>query len=191
MIKDKLSVEKNIILKKGNIQFETPRLILKEISLEDSDNIVRWRNDDEIRYFLFDSTALTMEKHFKWFERYKEDKTRIDVIIIEKATKYPIGTAGLQKIDFQNKKCSISYMIGEKSAQGKGYGLEAIGAMCEFGFIEFGIRKIYAEIDKKNVKSILLILKAGFSYDEAKDYMINERNFRVYSKVLSKSNKIL
>jgi RimJ/RimL family protein N-acetyltransferase len=45
---------------------------------------------------------------------------------------------------------------------GHGYGTEATAALCEFGFREAGLRRIFALIDPENIASIRLVERLGF-----------------------------
>ena len=177
------------MIKEKKWAVNTTRLLIREIEFVDSEMLVKWRSNPEITQFFFNPEPLTLEKHLKWFERYTTNETRIDFIILEKESHMPVGTVGLQNIDMDSKQCSVAYMIGETSARGKGYAVEAIQEVCNFAFKEFSLQKIHAEIQEDNIASKKMVQKIGFKYQEAADYKIQNRAFNVYTLIDNKEEK--
>lgn len=171
-------------MNKGHICFESERLILEEITLEDSYLIVKWRSQEEnIKYFL-NPRKLTLEEHFRWFQDYLNNFQRIDLMIVEKSSHKAIGTVGIQNIDLENKKCSIAYMIGESWGRGRGYGIEAVKRMCQYAVEELGMHLIQAEVHKDNMNSKKLVAKLGFWQSEKTSNVTED--FLVYCKKIDK-----
>jgi [ribosomal protein S5]-alanine N-acetyltransferase len=71
-------------------------------------------------------------------------------------------------VDAWNSLADIGIMIGEKKAQGKGYGLEAWTGICNFLFTECRMRKVTAGTISLNVPMIKLMQRAGMIDDGAR-----------------------
>jgi pseudaminic acid synthase len=154
-----ISDEHIISLKQAS--FESKRLIFRGILREDAKNIVQWRSDEQNYHYFFNPVPVQMDTHLLWFEKYLNDDTRFDFIIIEKETNREIGTVGLQNIT--DKSADISYMIGEIDAQKKGYGSEAIRALSSFSFNNLNLESINAVVHIKNIASQKAAQKAAYT----------------------------
>lgn len=161
---------KGVCQLKKNYNFEYDCLSFRAISLYDTDNIVRWRSDEEIIKYYYNPIPITKESHIKWFnDIYLNTSSRYDFIVI--LDEMPIGFTSILNIDFNSKSAEISYTIGELAARGKGLGVKMLSAMVEFGFEEFSIKQFIAGIRKDNAASIKTAISAGF---ECTDYTDSE-----------------
>jgi len=157
--------------------FESERLIYKEICIDDTDNIVRWRSDQMIYEYFKNPEPITLENHINWYKnKYLSDKTRVEYIIIHKQTNTPIGSVGAS--DISKNTLQIGYLIGEASFQKQGFAVEAINAVINI-YNQAGINEFFAEIRKDNIASIKTIEKCGFVYDKDID-----EKFVVYVKII-------
>jgi [ribosomal protein S5]-alanine N-acetyltransferase len=142
--------------------FESERLSFRGITAEDAETIVGWRNNpDNYKNFL-NANPITLESHLAWFQRYLNDSTRYDFMIIENGKS--IGTCGLSAI--KNGTCEASYMIGDMPSRGKGYAKEALKAVSEVAFTKFGVNRIELRILPHNLASTRVALGGGFSERE-------------------------
>lgn len=142
-----------------NASFESARLLYCGITLDDAPKIVKWRSNSQIyRYFIHHS-AVTMEGHLTWFQKYLTDETRFDYMITEKETDQKIGIVGLQNL--HGTTGDISYFINVQS-QGKGFGSEAIKTMSTYAFEDFKLQGLSAVILAENLASIKAAKYAGY-----------------------------
>ena len=72
-----------------------------------------------------------------------------------------IGTVGFYR-GFMNKTGEIGYILNEAYRR-KGYMVEAVTRVVEFGFTELRLDKIKAYTMEDNIASVQLLLKAGFT----------------------------
>jgi RimJ/RimL family protein N-acetyltransferase len=73
-----------------------------------------------------------------------------------------IGHAGIDDIDFYDKRGEIFFLIGEKSARGKGYGNELVQLLVDYGFKNLKLESMFATATVKNIRAIRAIEHAGF-----------------------------
>jgi len=100
------------------------------------------------------------------------NRTQFHLAITLKETKKYIGTAGLRLEDSLTASmgCGISV-----EHQGKGYALEAMLAIIEFGANTHNLQSIYAETIADNKAAIRLCKQLGFTEKERR---VNDRFFK-------------
>ena len=138
------------------------RIELVGLREDDAEDVVRWRSDPANYSMFFRKAPLAMEEHLAWFRAYLSDDTRYDFVIKELSTGVSVGTAGLSNIDRDAATCEISYMLGERSARGKGYATEAVELLCGAATRELGVKVIEARILPQNQQSMHVAERAGF-----------------------------
>lgn len=74
-----------------------------------------------------------------------------------------IGCCGLHYVDFRVRKAEFGIFISKK-ARGLGLGKEALIMLCDYGFKEVNLNKIWAEVYNNN-KAIDLYTSIGFNID--------------------------
>ena len=143
---------------------------LREISIEDTENIVKWRNNENVKKNFCIHKDLTKEEHLNWYEtKIKEGKVK-QFIIVDKTTDKDVGSVYLRDIDLNNKKAEFGIFIGEDSARNKGIGSEATREIVKFGFENMGLHKIFLRVFSNNIAGKKAYEKAGFKYEgTAKD----------------------
>ncbi len=144
----------------ADIVLRGERVMLRPMREEDAEWIVRWRNDPEIRKWLFSTDPLTVQSHLRWFRRPKAD--RLDFVICLRESERPIGTVNFINIDFQNAKAEAGKMLGDRTQWGKGLATEAFRLWLAFGFERLGLSYIYVRTLSINHRNIKLNERLGF-----------------------------
>ena len=75
-----------------------------------------------------------------------------------------IGSVRLHGIDLSKGDCHLGICIFDRCAWGKALASSSIKAVSRWAFYQFGLKKIYAGVDPKNVASGKAFLKAGFEF---------------------------
>jgi len=139
----------------------------RAIEREDLPQLRDWRNHPEIRRRTREFRLLSMENQERWFAQLHDDRNTVMFAVLDEQGKL-IGVVGLTYIDWKNRKSEVSIYIGDESAWGKGYGLDALRTLVGYGFHTANLHKLYAEIFSFNEPSIKLFEKAGFKPDGRK-----------------------
>jgi len=135
------------------------RIVLREITEEDSETVVRWRNAELTRKVFFSDEVLTIEKQLKWMDAYRQNLSDL-TFIIEKDRK-PIGMIALYNIH-KDKAEFGRLLIGEIEFRGHGYAKEASKLLIDYGFNNLGLKSIYARVFEDNKRAAYLYLSLGF-----------------------------
>ncbi len=159
---------------------ETERLFLRQYKEEDMPFLHSIFSDsDTMKYypapFSFEQTQNWIKKNQ---ERYQEDGYGLWGICL-KETDELIGDCGLvkQKVD-DKAEVEIGYHINKKYWS-KGIASEAAKGCKEYGFYQLGLNKLISIIDPRNIPSIRVVEKIGFTKE--KESFIFNKNHYIYS----------
>ena len=135
---------------------------IRRMSLEDTDDIVRWRNSEGVKKYFIYQNEFTREGHIHWYYTKIKTGEAVQFIIVEKTTEKAIGSVYLRDVDLNNKKAEYGIFIGEESVRGKGYGTTAAKLILEYAFKEMGLHRIYLRVYADNERAIASYKRAGF-----------------------------
>jgi RimJ/RimL family protein N-acetyltransferase len=102
-----------------------------------------------------------------WFDRMLERQGSTDYhfVICLLADDRAIGTAGLHGVDEVNGSAEFGIAIGEKDEWDKGYGTDALRAICDFGFGALRLERISLMVYPGNARGRRAYEKAGFTME--------------------------
>lgn len=136
---------------------------LKPICIEDTKNILYWRNQPFVCNKFIIQEPFTRDIHERWLETMVDTGKVHQFIIYESVREIrPIGSVYLRDIDLGNRKAEFGIFIGEKECLGKGYGTEATELILKYAFQELGIHKVRLRVFASNEGAIECYKKAGF-----------------------------
>lgn len=138
-------------------------ITLRNITLNDTKNIIQWRNNPIVLKNFIDQTPLTEKIHMEWYNTKIKQGLVYQKIIYSKELKKDIGSVFLRNISKTHKKGEFGIFIGENDARGKGYGQLATQQFIINIFKTLKLHKIYLRVLAKNVLAIESYKKAGFN----------------------------
>lgn len=145
------------VLTDGKIQGE--RVYLRPITVEDTDDIIRWRNSDTVRPYFIYQKPFTREGHLNWLRTMVDTKKCYQFIICENGTDRPLGSTYLRDYDEEHNRIEYGMFLGETS---KGIGGEIVRLTLAFGFEDLNIHKIFCRVFADNIRSIKGCERGGF-----------------------------
>lgn len=141
---------------------ESAGIYLRLMTGDDTDNIVSWRNRDDVRKNFIYQELFTRESHENWIRTKVNTGQVVQMIICDLATDTPLGSVYIRDIDRQHNKAEYGIFIGEASARGRGVGTAAAKLMLRYCFEEEGLHRIYLRALSGNEQAIRSYEKAGF-----------------------------
>lgn len=148
---------------------------LRPVTEQDSENIIKWRNDPRISKFFFEKITFTLKGHKKWFKEYLKRLDREVYFIIEKEGT-DIGTISIK--DIKDGRGEVVRVLIAPEFQGKGHGCKALNKLSEYAKNR-GISKLYVFIYNHNISSRHSFGKAGYRFIEEKaDRCLYEKELR-------------
>ena len=139
-------------------------ILLRPLSLSDTDNIVKWRNDPAVKKNLYSQAELRPEQHISYFENnVKTGKCAQFIIVVdEDGEKKDIGTIFIKNIDTANHNGEYGVFIGEETGRGKGYAKSATVEILKHGFEVLKLHRIYLTVMADNIPAIKVYEESGF-----------------------------
>jgi RimJ/RimL family protein N-acetyltransferase len=140
------------------------RVYLRPAEREDIDLFVRWFADAETTRYLAVRAPFSKAMEEKWFESMLEQqgKRGYHFVICLLADDRAIGTAGFHHVNQEDGHASFGISIGERAEWSKGYGTDALRAICDFGFGQLRLERIELDVYDENRRARRSYEKAGF-----------------------------
>jgi [ribosomal protein S5]-alanine N-acetyltransferase len=144
---------------------QTSRLLLREITEEDADDLLRIHGDHQhMAWFGTDPlTSLTEAKKviatFASWRSLPNPGTRWGLQLKERPGL--IGSCGLFAWNRGWKKCTLGYELAPE-ATGRGLMREALSATLEWGFKNMELNRVEAQVHERNTPSLALLHSFGF-----------------------------
>jgi ribosomal-protein-alanine N-acetyltransferase len=142
----------------------TERLVLREVTLNDVNEILFLRSDANVLTYLDKAPEESVEETISFLGRIKKDMENNDGIlwgIAFKESDIIIGTICYWRIEKAHYRAEIGYVL-HPAHQGKGIMDEAIKAVLQYGFITMKLHSVEANVNPANAASIKLLERNGF-----------------------------
>jgi ribosomal-protein-alanine N-acetyltransferase len=149
--------------------FKTSRLLLRQITEGDLENIFRGLSDPEvIKYYgvSFDTLNET-KKQIEWFAELEKDETGIWWAICSPDNLMFYGAVGLYYLNSEYKKAEIGFWLIPEYWR-RGIISESILLVIEYGFEIMHLNKIEAEVETENIFSKRVMQKLNFVHELTK-----------------------
>lgn len=140
------------------------RVFLRKADVGDAGLIARWYNDREnIKYM---STVVRCKSHTTEsleaeLRSARECREQLFMVCLKEDGR-PIGHAGIDDIDMNDRRGEVFFLIGERSEQGKGYGKEIARQLLDLAFTEMHLNTLFATVTVENAASLSVLEWAGF-----------------------------
>lgn len=122
----------------------------------DLEMVLKWRNDPEVRRFMYTSREIGLEEHRSWFNN--TDSETVDLLIYQRH-----GTPqGFMNITRQRSPRVADWGFYLAPGAPKGSGRAMGQAALEYAFIQIGLHKLCGQALGFNERSIAFHLMLGF-----------------------------
>ena len=143
------------------------RIYLREATLEDGKNIVKWRNTPSVLQHCLNKRPITEESNRIFFETYVKTGSYKQFIVerIEEeygAASYPIATVYLKDMDMSNKRCELCIFTSDDQEWNTESQSIAIRMLLDKAFHEYGMHKVYSYVFVEFIDEAQLLKSAGF-----------------------------
>jgi len=159
-------------------------MIIRKITKDDLPIRVEWMNNPKIYSSMHFDLPVLLEKTVIWFENNQNNSLRSDVCFIENNEIVAFG--GLTSIDNALKKAEL-YIFVNPYIQRSGIGTKATKLLCQYGFAELKLHKIFLLTNEDNIAAIKVYQKCGFVLEgrHRDEYLIDgEYKDRLYFGLL-------
>ena len=162
--------------KMNTITLETERLILRPLSVSDFDAVYAYQSDYETVKFMYalsfkpgyvvseeNTRAFLRDRETEW---QKDEPAFYEFAVVEKVSEKLIGHIAAYHLDSDQMEASVYpacelAWIFNRASWGKGYCTEAALKIKQFALETFGIKKLVAHCDERNLASARVMEKLG------------------------------
>ncbi|MCG3089604.1 UDP-4-amino-4,6-dideoxy-N-acetyl-beta-L-altrosamine N-acetyltransferase [Sporosarcina cyprini] len=140
-------------------------MTLRDIKEEDLKMILSWRNSKIIRESMINNEIISLQEHYNWFNKIKNNPTAITKLFV--LDELPVGILNINDYDKKSNTCDWGFYLSpehHRKGLGKYLGYKGLNYIFE----EMNIRKLSAEVLGTNVKSLYFHEKWGFTSEGIK-----------------------
>jgi len=136
--------------------------LVREMKDDDLEIVLSWRNQDEVRRYMYTRHRIGMEEHRRWFERTSRDNDSKLLILEYQAT--PIGFINFRKSSHNTEEAEWGFYLAPNAPRGAG---GALGEKAlEYAFTTLKLNKVLGEVLAYNERSIRFHLRMGFQKEK-------------------------
>lgn len=154
----------------GQINLETERTILRNLTTEDAEEFYKLNLDREVVKYTGDNSFETLESSRTFLANYDQYKKYGvgRLAVIGKQTREFIGWCGL-KYSIEKDEYDIGFRFFRKHWN-KGFATETAQKCIEYGFQVLNIQCIVGRSMSENISSIKVLEKLGMTFKEKFDF---------------------
>lgn len=145
-----------------DLRIEGERIYLRPITIEDTECVIRWRNDKKVVENFIYRKNISKEEHLNWFHNKVQTGDVIQFIICDKKTDKALGSIYLQNFNVESRQAEEGIFLGEEEAYGRGIGTEAAELVLKYAFESLKLHKLTARVLSYNQGSRKMHEKAGY-----------------------------
>lgn len=148
-------------------ELESERLLFTEYKKEDAASLRHIRSHPKVSKYMDSEIPKTTEDTAKRIQDIQQafvDKKGITWAIREKETNALIGDFGIWKLDKQNCRGEIGYVLSPEY-WGKGYMKESMNTLINFAFNTLNLHSLEANVNPENENSKKALLKLNFKQE--------------------------
>jgi ribosomal-protein-alanine N-acetyltransferase len=143
---------------------ESERLIYRSFLETDAQKLFEIRSNDEVMNYMDTAKHKSVEDAKNLIENIHtsfSEKNGINWAVVEKSSGQLIGYFGFWRMMKDHCRAEIGYALSPEF-WGRGYMMETMNRLIDFGFNELKLHSIEANVNPKNTSSIKLLDKSGF-----------------------------
>jgi len=141
---------------------EGNNLVLREVRLEDSAQIIAWRNDPVLGKFMT-REKLTLTQQEEFFRNYQAKTDDYYFIAEFKRSRKPAASIALANLDFAAKRGEVARLIVDPGA--RLFLAEIFDLLFAFAFVQLGLSDVVANVQSKNVSAKNFHIRLGFQIE--------------------------
>lgn len=145
-----------------NIQINTERLLLRPLKIDDAEDVFEWVSDERVSRYMVYTTYTDIEQVRKWLAFVEQDTSTYNFGFERISDGKLIGSGD---IGFNSLKGCWKFGYNFRyDCWGMGYATEAVKAMINYAYTNFGARKFASSHCEPNLASGNVMKKCGLHF---------------------------
>jgi len=138
------------------------KVVLRAIEASDVEKLWNWQQDEEVMrlrdYPSPPRSYAEVEREYTGTES-ETDRIRLGIMTTEGIL---IGEISLANMERRVGDAELTIFIGDKAFWGRGYGSDAVRAMCKYAFEQMNLHRVTLFVHAENFRAIKAYEKCGF-----------------------------
>ena len=130
----------------------------QNLSLEEKEEVLNWRNHPEIRKWMFDKNKISLKNHLEFIDNMPKNRIYLKV-----------GDLGIINFKILDEKVELGL---HKNPNKNKVGNDLLKTAIDYAFNELNAKKIILYVFEDNIKAINLYKKFGFIEVDKKENII-------------------
>lgn len=148
----------------GGGVMQSERVRLRPLRHADAPLLYEWIAGRELVVLNSAFHPVSEADHEAWVASMMTKRADLVIFVIEeRSTATTIGTCQLLNINWRQRSAELQIRIGDTTCRGRGLGTEAVRLLCEFGFADLNLHRIYLHVFETNARAIGAYENAGFT----------------------------
>lgn len=140
---------------------QTKRLTLRTMNIDDVLNLKEWMSDKALYKYWGKSAGKADKDPSLLFEKKERPQKSFHLGIEHNDSGKIIGEIWVYLIE-NDRMAKVAYRIAE-SFKNKGYATEALSSMVKFCFEKTELKRLWSDVDVRNIASCRVMEKCGFT----------------------------
>jgi len=156
------------------IYYIDENITIRDLVKNDVNKLFSWWIDESVNIFdprpipndavsLIKECNLFCDKFDNLIMNENKSLNKYKYFMITDINENPVGFINLFNFSEENTEAELGIVIGEKSSWNKGIGYNSCKYVLRYLFSELGMKRIWIETNVKNIPSVNLFSKLGFS----------------------------
>jgi diamine N-acetyltransferase len=138
------------------------RIYLRPLEKTDLEHLQEWVNDPYLRWQIGEVMPSSRADMEAYYERIRADTSRVWFAVVRKEDDCLIGEAGLLRMFPPWRTTDLTIIIGDKAAQGQGFGSETIHLLLDYAFGCLNFHRVSIGVVGTNEQAIRFYERIGF-----------------------------
>lgn len=145
-----------------NFEFDDVFLVnFINLNNEESEMVRNWRNNENIRRWMFSDHIISQEEHIRFIEGLKKNSKNFYWVVKNKEGEY-LGVVSLNRVDFKNKNAYLGIYVSPDCQQ-VGTGHVLITCLKKITLDIARLHTLKLEVIETNARAIDFYKKSGFT----------------------------
>ena len=139
---------------------------LRPMQKADAPLLYQWITNRELVIHNAPYFPVSESDHDAWIERMMTKCSDLVIFVIEELESgRAIGTCQLVNINWIHRSAELQIRIGDSADQNRGIGSDAVNILCEFGYKDLNLHRIYLHVFANNNRAIRAYEKTSFKHE--------------------------
>ncbi len=138
------------------------QIALRLIEEDDLTLLARWYNNVQLPPIFYRRPLVSDFGQKNWYDALISDPTRMQFTVVQLADSFPVGSVGLQRIDYRNQNAEVVPLVADPSKDFSEFAADAIKVMINYAFRDLNLQRLFIELTNSHQDARHTATEIGF-----------------------------